>query len=107
MKRPPRGVFIDLQAGHRLTLADYGRHYTIHEPEGFDNIRLVEAIDASRDPIFGAIDNPLTLNRFAYALANPATLTDPSGLSSTTGDAPPASTGCAFRTTDYPRVSHW
>ena len=35
----------------------------------------------SRDPTFGSITNPLSLNRFGYALDNPGLLVDPSGLS--------------------------
>jgi|GEM_PF-959907 len=34
----------------------------------------------SRDPTFGAITNPLSLNRFTYALDNPVGNEDPSGL---------------------------
>ena len=35
----------------------------------------------SRDTVFGAIANPLSLNRYGYALDNPLLLADPSGLS--------------------------
>ena len=35
---------------------------------------------AQRDPLVGRLDLPLSLNRYAYALANPATLADHSGL---------------------------
>jgi RHS repeat-associated protein len=34
----------------------------------------------SRDPLFGALDNPLSLNRYLYAQSNPVNLDDPSGL---------------------------
>jgi RHS repeat-associated protein len=34
----------------------------------------------SRDPAFGSAADPLSLNRYAYADANPATVRDPSGL---------------------------
>jgi RHS repeat-associated protein len=47
----------------------------------------------SRDPIFGSVSNPLTLNRLAYALDGPATLGDASGLSTTYDGVPPTSTG--------------
>lgn len=32
------------------------------------------------DPLGGDISNPQTLNRYAYVLNSPVTLTDPSGL---------------------------
>jgi|GEM_PF-3869394 len=35
----------------------------------------------SRDPTFGALTNPLSLNRFGYTLDNPGLPVDPSGLS--------------------------
>jgi len=34
----------------------------------------------SRDPLLGDIGNPETLNRYAYVVNNPATLTDPTGF---------------------------
>jgi len=34
------------------------------------------------DPLGGDITNPQSLNRYAYALNNPTTLTDPLGLTS-------------------------
>src|ERR1039458_8621638 len=34
----------------------------------------------SPDPLAGDISNPQSLNRYAYALNNPTTLTDPTGL---------------------------
>ena len=37
------------------------------------------------DPLGGDIMNPQSLNRYAYALNNPTTLTDPLGLSSVSG----------------------
>jgi RHS repeat-associated protein len=42
----------------------------------------------SRDPLFGSMGGPLSLNRFSYVLNNPTNLTDPSGLSSTTPNDP-------------------
>ncbi|HEV2499936.1 MAG TPA: RHS repeat-associated core domain-containing protein [Terriglobia bacterium] len=37
------------------------------------------------DPLGGDITNPQSLNRYAYALNNPTTLTDPLGLTSMNG----------------------
>mgnify|MGYP000540995720 CR=1 FL=1 len=34
----------------------------------------------SRDPLLGDIENPESLNRYAYVVNNPATLTDPTGF---------------------------
>ena len=60
----------------------------------------------SRDPTFGSVTNPLSLNRFGYALDNPGLLVDPSGLSANrvtgggSGDNPCFSTG-GGRTAGY------
>ncbi|MGH9396820.1 MAG: RHS repeat-associated core domain-containing protein, partial [Terriglobia bacterium] len=43
----------------------------------------------SPDPLGGDITNPQSLNRYAYALNNPTTLTDPSGLGPCTIDGQP------------------
>jgi RHS repeat-associated protein len=42
----------------------------------------------SRDPLFGSLGSPLSLNRYSYVLNNPTNLTDPSGLASTTPNDP-------------------
>lgn len=50
------------------------------------------------DPVGGNLTNPQSLNRFAYALNNPTTLTDPLGLG-------PMSTGQALQTCGHPGMT--
>lgn len=45
------------------------------DPNGLTDSRWLSA-----DPLGGDISNPQSLNRYAYALNSPVTLTDPSGL---------------------------
>jgi RHS repeat-associated protein len=46
----------------------------------------------SRDPLFGAIPNPLSLTRYSYVDDNPTVRTDPSGLCGMDGSSDPM--GC-------------
>lgn len=51
----------------------------------------------SPDPIRGSASRPQSWNRYAYALNNPVTLVDPSGLSSEdASDCTPAGQGCVI-----------
>jgi len=70
------------------------RGYTGHEH--LDNVGMIHMNGRVQDPILGRmtsrdallgdIYNPETLNRYAYAVNNPATSTDPTGFSPCTAD---------------------
>ena len=59
-----------------------------------DGNEILEGRWLSPDPLGGDIANPQSLNRYAYALNNPTTLTDPAGLGECTWDASTNTLNC-------------
>ncbi len=53
------------------------------EPTPFRNYASTEVRRLSPDPLGGDVTNPQSLNRYAYVMNNPTTLTDPLGLDAT------------------------
>jgi RHS repeat-associated protein len=67
-------------AGQEMYMSESGLSYTPNRMYGATPGRWM-----SPDPLAGEVTNPQSLNRYAYALNNPTSLTDPAGL----GQCPP------------------
>ncbi|MFZ0964575.1 MAG: RHS repeat-associated core domain-containing protein, partial [Terriglobia bacterium] len=67
-------------AGQEMTMPESGLNYTPNRMYNPTPGRWL-----TPDALGGSITNPQSLNRYAYALNNPTTLTDPTGLQSGNG----------------------